>query len=491
MKHLRSYTKILENLAQAKAIIRKKGVDQSDPIYQQILTATNRDGYTGLIVRFVFKDGVDIQEALDLYGTFKQENIDAGKLSKMSYDDILDLVFSDVSDDKGIKYVFDIDNYRCYLVTKYEDGLDINSPAWCLKTKSHWDRYTEVNGGVNFTLIDKNYVDRNNIKLPVPNTFFGDVYTNIQKPTIRLGFTIYRTGSYEAFNDNNTHIRDEKISEKLYSYLKDNGLLVRADVNIEDYIDGIIEYIEDYFGENDIPTNSFRGGIITQFDTGEDDGGITAERLVEDMLNVELDGINLKQFFLENKGEIMKSTLSTWNGVMDIVLYTLYGKDVQELAGFLLRESIVGDLYIRYTYGDYKYKWGKRYITQSYSITEYGKILAEKSFVLYTCDEDSIYGEINSVSQSETNFDIITKYIEVNKISNGYLSAFRVIDYINDYPGDLYKLEFDQGKYIRVPFGVGDIEDIVGVISEYGFDVEFDDEVITIEFGFDEIYEGE
>ena len=142
MKYIKNRNMLLENIAQSKAILRKLGLTIEDDIYQKIIDTTNKDGYTGFITKLVFKDDVDLDEALDLYTSLKELGIDLAKVSKKSYDEILDIVYSDEEDtdestevNKGgvkpkpslLKLVGKVDGYRIYLVPTYEEGLKIKT----------------------------------------------------------------------------------------------------------------------------------------------------------------------------------------------------------------------------------------------------------------------------------------------------------------------------------------------------------------------------
>jgi hypothetical protein len=70
MKNFKNFI-LNENLAQAKAILRKNGLTVDDENYKEIIKKTNKDGYTGLLTKLILVEGEDMQEVFDLYDDLK------------------------------------------------------------------------------------------------------------------------------------------------------------------------------------------------------------------------------------------------------------------------------------------------------------------------------------------------------------------------------------------------------------------------------------
>jgi len=142
---------INENIALAKSILKKQSIAETDEDYLKIRELVgNSFGYVGILTRLRYIDGVDdFEELKSIFDVLKNSKIDAGKLNKMSYDQILDVFYTELDtsvnkDKEDLELVFKDSQYSYYRVHTYKGIMRIGSPTWCLKTKSNWDKYQEV-----------------------------------------------------------------------------------------------------------------------------------------------------------------------------------------------------------------------------------------------------------------------------------------------------------------------------------------------------------
>jgi hypothetical protein len=447
MKYILKYDSILENLSQAKAVLRKVGSDVGDERYKKILDKTNKDGYTGLITKLVFIDEIEIDEVLSLYDQIKQNKLDSGKLIKLSYDEILDLIY-DFSDEKNdIIFLKQVDNYKVFLVKTYNAGLEINSPSWCLKTKFHWDNWNKK--GVNLVAIDQKFVKGNKTNLPTPNTFFGDTYTNTKNPSIRYGITLFKNKiDYNYFNDDNTQsVKDEGIIKKIILEIKDiviidNSLTITKDEEeMVSIIDTIFDDILDITGFDNYITFDFGGYRFSHSDTEKLETALKTKTInyenstipVIDFLRME----EIKNIVLGHSNFISNS------GIYDIILYILYGKNSHPLSGMYLSEREDYDKCYRYTYGIHKTLWGMEYILQSYNNPQDYYLEVVKNFHMFVVG-DKYFGEINQGLRIDSN-DISEDFINFytyRKVENHYIINF----YVEEF------LEYLKTKNIEITF---------------------------------------
>jgi hypothetical protein len=400
MKYLKS--RVLENISFAKAILRKSGVEQTDEKYLKIIEKTNRDGYTGLITKLVFIDNVELDEALDLYEILKDKKIDVSKLNKMSYDTILDLVYQDdvKENENDIQFIFKYKDYRVFRVKTYEAGLNINSPAWCLKTKTHYDTYTKQKRGTNFVAIKEEFFKKGLLLLPTPNTYMGSSYNNSKRPDIRLGYTVYQNDTYDCFNDNNTNIKGggldpytrqlnlnivgEILEEILLWLRKDVKDIIITSSKYSDYRDILSELIEDVDIYGSFNDKAFKLTAEVK---------IALERIYNTNLYIDYNNnMNVEEFLEKYKDDVLSDpTLTQKDGFHDIFLYEFYKKDgvIYELSGMLLGELEDYDKCFRYTYGMHKFYYGREYIKQSYnSVKDYMDVLASLFHIFIIGDSD-------------------------------------------------------------------------------------------------------
>jgi hypothetical protein len=88
MKYINKFDSIVENVAQARSILNRKQVGYDNPVYQEILKNTKRDGYTGFITKIVFDYEIDKDDAIEIYYKVKKDLADVGKLNQMSKEEV-------------------------------------------------------------------------------------------------------------------------------------------------------------------------------------------------------------------------------------------------------------------------------------------------------------------------------------------------------------------------------------------------------------------
>jgi hypothetical protein len=217
--------RINENIAQAKSILNKLGISQDDKDYLKIREICNNNlGYVGILTRLRFVDNVsDMDEIQSIFDVLKSSRMDLGKLSKMSYEDILNEFWNELhgNDSSGYKLILDDGYYSYYEVSTYEGILSIGSPSWCLKTKSNWLDY-DSKYEKQYVAIDSKFKG----KLLTPNNsknLFSTRYENDQNPSVRFGVSISKKGNFKMYDDNNNEIRP--FGNKYSMGLREFGVL--------------------------------------------------------------------------------------------------------------------------------------------------------------------------------------------------------------------------------------------------------------------------
>ena len=219
MKYLKEFDLIIENMAQARKILKDNDINKDDEKFKAITDKTNKDGYTGFITKLVFEFAMNIEGALDIYDELKKYKIDLGtpKIKEILNDKgmpnaykiqhIVELIRKAKKGEENGDYelLFNSNGFNVYVVNDYKGIMCTGSPAWCLKTKSQWKSYTEQKRGTQFVLIDSRLVGENDeFELIVPDNWDGKSYQKPGWETTRYGVTIYPTGRMEIFNDGNT-----------------------------------------------------------------------------------------------------------------------------------------------------------------------------------------------------------------------------------------------------------------------------------------------
>jgi hypothetical protein len=202
-----------ENIAYARSILNKLDIKPDSSEYSDYLKIREicgqNNGYVGILTKLRFLDGVeDLDELESILYVLKDSKIDINKLNKLSYNEILDLFYDDLVGDKSkddYELIFKDEYYSYYRVYTYNGILEIGSPSWCLKTKSHWDKYYEKYPEV-WVVIYNNYKG----KLVTPNSNYFGEYRNDKKPWVRYGISIKDNGGghldYVAFSDGNSEL---------------------------------------------------------------------------------------------------------------------------------------------------------------------------------------------------------------------------------------------------------------------------------------------
>jgi hypothetical protein len=203
--------KLNENVAFAKSILNKLGITQESPEFADFLKIReicgNNTGYVGILTKLRFIDKVsDMDEIQSIFDILKNSKIDINKLNKISYEEILDQFYDELtinkSDKTDIELYYRDDQYSYYKVYTYKGIMKIGSPSWCLKTKSNWDRY-QNEYPEQWVVVD----NRHKGSLLSPDSNYLSNYTNVKKPWIRYGISLKhnadRTISWTGNDDNN------------------------------------------------------------------------------------------------------------------------------------------------------------------------------------------------------------------------------------------------------------------------------------------------
>ena len=433
----RNYSKeeyqIFENLAQAKSVLRKSNVSESDEKFQKIINATNKDGWTGLMTKFVFIEGKDVDEVLSLYNDLKNSKLDLGKLNKLSYEEVIDEVYKSV-DSKDGNYVGHVDNYKIYYVPSYEEGLNICSPSWCLKTRKYWNEYMLLRSGTQFVAIEETYIKNNKTTLLSPNSpqYFGG-YSNETKAHVRYGITIYPSKRVFVFDDNNKNITKSNellaaIISKIEEYVEEFNLTKKV-LNTDEF-DIVKRFFEtglDLTADlNEFNYNSFSMTYYEDFDKMiENFFKIVGEKTntiftYEDWLN----------FFKKNETLVMSDDFFvSHNGFMDVLLYKS-SKGRHPLWGVLMKETDDFDLSYKYLYGYHNHKYGRLMVEQSYgNVTNFFEYLLENFATVFMRGES--YGSLGYVFGDyidgyDDDFKFFELYLEeLIPIENGFQREFR------------------------------------------------------------------
>lgn len=210
-----------ENVVWAKSILLKNSIDKDSEEWDDYLKIReicgNNNAYVGILTKLRFIDKVDdMEEISSIFDVLKDSKIDITKLNKLSYDEILEMFYDELSpkDDKnGYELIYKDSEYSYYRVYTYEGGLKIDSPAWCLKTKSHWDAYNRKYGE-NWVVICNRYKN----KLLTPDTNYLSEYKNNSKPWVRYGISLKDDNGdidWIGFNDNNY---EQKLDPNSYTF---------------------------------------------------------------------------------------------------------------------------------------------------------------------------------------------------------------------------------------------------------------------------------
>lgn len=379
MRYLSQY-RVFENIAQARLILRRNNISIDNDDFKKIIAKTNRDGYTGLLTRLVFEDGVDVNEIIGIYDDLKGSGLNLAEISKLSYDQILDKIYPDKRS-ANYELVFQYKNYNCYLIKNYQGILEIGSPSWCLKTKSHYDSYTNNGKNLQFVLIRKDKISNNKIKLMSPELstdYEISGYRSIN-PDCRYGITVRnnKLKTVDIFNDNNINTIDPDILQKVKEWARESGFInISTGDNFVDYIVNMVsEIISDVnplsfsYMFNDIKDRKMPISYVRRFLNQNPPKfwkDVTKEEYWNKFLNE----------YSSNRIEIGDSEVSNMCGLADIILYELdilssaTPDDAHPLYGIRLRECEESESIIKYMYGYQNAVYGIEMIKQSYGSIE-------------------------------------------------------------------------------------------------------------------------
>lgn len=210
---------INENIAYAKSILNKLSILPTSDEYKDYLKireicGTNH-GYVGILVKLRFIDKVvDMEEIQSIFEVLKNSKIDFAKLNRLTYDQILDTFFTELNtktEADDIELIHRDKQYSYYLVKTYKGILNIGSPTWCLKTKSHWDSY-KSKYDQQWVIIDNKYIKG----LVTPNNNHFKSYSTT-KPYIRYGMSTKKTGGYIEYVVNDDNNKTIKINPNSYT----------------------------------------------------------------------------------------------------------------------------------------------------------------------------------------------------------------------------------------------------------------------------------
>ena len=214
--------RINENIAYAKSVLVKNGISPDSPEYQDFLKIReicgNDHGYVGILTKIRFVDEItDMDEIKSIYDVLKKSKFDFAKLNKLTYDQILDMFYDELSGEKekdsDLELYYKDSTYSYYKIHTYKGILKIGSPTWCLKTKSMWDKYQGLYGE-QWVVVDNRYKK----KLITPDDNYLHEYKST-KGYIRYGISLKHTDehtiSWQAFDDSN---RNCDMSPNSYTF---------------------------------------------------------------------------------------------------------------------------------------------------------------------------------------------------------------------------------------------------------------------------------
>lgn len=440
MRYVNKFDFIVENVAQARAILNRNRITYDNPIYQDILKNTKRDGYTGFVTKMVFDLGVDKDDAIEIYYKVKKTVTDAGELNKMSKEEVEKILVHD-EEDLGYKYLFTEDHYKVFKVDTYEGIMKISSPAWCLKTKSFWDDYTKTRKGMQFVVIQERFVPRDAILLTTPSDWDGARYESGSYAKMRFGVTVYPSGRMDIFDDSNIQLTFNRgslsndrynfikpILDKITEYHKENVVTTKVDWEEYDQMKDTVIDIMDGLNYD----TSFSNLAPVKSANLDDDMNEFYEKIKHES------GLN-KNEFLKSMNQFREKILSdddfiSKNGYMDILVNEFLTANGEEslpnvsnittrnhpLGGYFFDEQEIGDSVVKYGYGYQYTKYGKAGIEQGFgsvksfyeAITnDFAKIMLEQQYVtfdiFYSRDIDNIDG--GEIKFIESLSDCMTK----------------------------------------------------------------------------------
>lgn len=511
MKYLQNFDYIIENVSQARKILKENDIDKDDIRFKRIVDKTKRDGYIGIITKLVFEFGLSLNEALAIYETLKSLKINIGdyelvkKLDdeKSSNQEKIQAIHDIIKKTKvanapigGYNLLFESGGYNVYMVDSYYGILCTGSPAWCLKTKSHWKSYTETKRGTQFVLIKSDFVKDGKIEMIVPNTWNSGSYKNeTGSPKDRYGVTIYPYGRMDIFDDNNMRTQasyinnvfdtssripeqaqqtiidthkyfTEKIQPNLAAIKQPN----ESDLQVVDFNDdygNFKEILENIvFNEMDYRGNTSFSVLAKDYTRNQDVEGNILDNHYNELITLLKHGLGYEtvneiyDFMREYKALVLADDLMlSHSGVVDFFLNQFliydYKQEHDDISDFVIEdcpnitkstplggdffdETEVGDLTVKYHYGYQYNKYGNAALKQGFGdIKSFYTRIAE-NFLEVLTDEQFLYMEsITSyydIEQFKETFYTVTPYKDgyMIKLNFKKISATKTVDNIND-----------------------------------------------------------
>ena len=118
------YIKLNENIALAKSILRKNGITEDNEDYLKIREMVGTAfSYVGILTRLRFVDNVtDMEELKSIFEVLRDSKLDLGKLNKMSYDQILDTFYDQMTSPSKEDYelIYKDNSYSFFRVYTYK-----------------------------------------------------------------------------------------------------------------------------------------------------------------------------------------------------------------------------------------------------------------------------------------------------------------------------------------------------------------------------------
>ena len=453
MRYVNKFDYIVENVAQARAILSRNRITYDNPIYQEILKATKRDGYTGFITKIIFDLGVDKDDAIEIYYKVKKDSSDVGKLNSMTKEEAEKILVSE-EETEGYEYLFTENNYKVFRITSYQGIMQISSPAWCLKTKSFYDDYTITKKGMQFIAIQERFMPRDTILLTTPNDWDGSRYESGSYAKMRFGITVYPSGRMDIFDDSNIQITYNRgtLSSDRYDFIK--PVLNKISEYHKENVDNTKFTWEEYDQMKDTVTDIMQSLGLTKCFSYI--AHIKSSNLDDDMdefyekIKHEY-GMN-KNNFLKSLNQFRERILSdddfiNKSGYMDILVnefLTANGEEglpnvpnitprSQPLGGYYFDEQEIGDSLFKYSYGYQHTKYGKAGIEQGFGSVEnfyevlardFAELLLDQQYMAFNIFYDK---DVDRVEGGQAEFQKrISESITKVKYKDGYKSIINL-----------------------------------------------------------------
>ena len=431
MRYVNKFDYIVENVAQARAILNHNNINYDNPIYQDILKTTKRDGYTGFITKIVFDLDVDKDDAKEIYYKVKKDELDVSQLNKMSKEEVEKILDFDESN-QGYKYLFTENHYKVFRVDTYEGILKISSPAWCLKTKSYWDDYTKTKEGMQFVVIQEKFVPRDEILLTTPSDWDGQRYESGSYAKMRFGVTVYPMGRMDVFDDSNIQLTYYhgnvsnyryhfmvSIFDKILEYHKEHSPQKKVDWEeydqMKDTISDVmynLKLIAHFSNIAPKGTGNVDAEMNRFYDKMKHEVGLDKEALLKSM-NQFKDRILSDDGFINESGymDILVNEFLIANGAESLPDVSNITPREHPLAGYYFDEQEPGDTLIKYYYGYQYTKYGKAGIEQGFGSVEIFYETIARDFVelmleqQYMCFDVFGYRDIKKIEGGESEFE--------------------------------------------------------------------------------------